>query len=520
MTTKKVQEFTNMEEIDDNNFSPAADWLRNKEKRTNILNKFSDVYWISSIGGIKGDFFYDIPRDECFSFDKSQINEFAKIKAYRDCIPKKEDKDGKNGRKGKKELCYVLNDPYMVERFVDKVPEGETVEYPVFNTFDHPSRRYKGPKVEKLPQVYDDFYSHLFRTTESKEWFINWMASSLRQHNHVFSILVSEEHGTGKGVASHILKALHLKKNVATWSQDEMDRSHFTPNFEGKTLLCVDELKKISNSVYQKLKKCEGLDIDITLKGKDTKNVENTVNLLVTCNEFNAKIPTKDRRFMFPDITDVELGDNKTLLNGKELNDYIHSVLLNPKNISELYRYLFYKELPDGISTNRFETETRENHTSDEAMDWESFFVWFVESLFIKFHQDPHEKYTKYIHQGGIKIPYDILQKVIEVQKKINVGKDKARSAGKNCKTGKITIVSPNKNTKTTIPSLIYKPNDFHEMVNSEIEDEEMFDSVCAKHSEFRDPNKYYLDNNNIPKRKSDTIIERFKDINDEEPLK
>lgn len=458
--------------------------MKFEDDNLDFFESCSDVWQIIGIGDIDEKLLYDTVLDQFYLCNKNT----KILKMY----PPIEEAFGTDTLPPKIKPCYIVQDPYKEDRFFKDIPFGQNVKLPCFNKFTHPSRLYGNSKEDHLPEVYEDFWRFLIPNDEHFTFFINWVASSLRQHNHTYLCLVGGTHGTGKGISAGIIKRLH-NNNYETWNQTEIEETVFTPSFEGKTLLVIDELDKLTNKGYQRIKKLESEEIDQSLKNKDKKRVKNYLNIFLTCNKFENKLPPTERRFQFPDITDKKLAEHfnfkKYKVDGAD--QFYKKILLDFENISKLYRYLYHKEIPSNIMTQELDSNKKREIVELEPKEWEEFFIWFIESLYRKVNKSTLKKYNVFKNHEKLIISLDQIQEIIKHRKGFVPGRDKIKSTAEMFKSGTLTVSNGSKK-RQTLTTVCFVPHDMVEFLKQDIENEERFNQVCSSFPYLMDNDLYH----------------------------
>lgn len=223
--------------------------------------------------------------------------------------------------------AYVHRTPYLTDKYFDfnsVVAQSSDAKScnNCFNTYSFPKYllRYD-PKCEagtySIPDVVTDFLEHLFGgNSEEVEYVINWMAWSLdpKIHHLPYLCLIDTVEGIGKGILAKLIRSLHGDMSNSAIVTDKIIKGQFNSQLNGKTFLCLDEMKIQGEEQHNRLKALVNEFIEIEAKGVDAKEYRNYCKVLINSNDLALKVTKESRRFSALMTTKVAIKDNKGLM--------------------------------------------------------------------------------------------------------------------------------------------------------------------------------------------------------------
>jgi hypothetical protein len=243
----------------------------------------------------------------------------------------------------------------------------------IYNTYVPPrwleSVFYKGEPLKTaptLPSIYDKFFTHLTGAhTESQEYLLDWLATSLKSRNFTILTAIGEQ-GIGKGVLGIILRKLHGDNNFSE-CRDGVFKERFNGKLEAKTLVYVDEIDLKTKESQDRIKAVVNNDIEIEKKGRDAITVKNHASFYISSNSMDAiRLDAGDRRFSIIQLTDTKLAATPLI---KEVD-----AVLDDANIAQLGCYLLGRLVTRDM-LQPFRSARFEEVKTAGLNDWELFLL-------------------------------------------------------------------------------------------------------------------------------------------------
>lgn len=243
----------------------------------------------------------------------------------------------------------------------------------LFNTYVPPEWKanwfYGGAQItgSAIPTVYFDFFTHLTSGhEESREFLLDWAATSLRARNYTILTAIGEQ-GIGKGVLGMILEMMHGKSNFAK-VRDDVFKQRFNSRLAGKTLIYVDEADLRTKESQDRIKDTVNESMEIEAKGVDATSVRNWASYYLSSNSYDAvRIEAGDRRFSIIQLTDTPLN----------VTDWIKRIpeLLDENAVSELARALWVRDIKADMK-RPFRSARAAEVMEAGLNDWEDWVVF------------------------------------------------------------------------------------------------------------------------------------------------
>ncbi len=174
------------------------------------------------------------------------------------------------------------------------------------NTYSPPMWRKNANINEEIPELLNEFMTHLVPIEEQREYCLSWMAEAVFGRNETYLVLNGDK-GVGKNTIYEIMKAVISPRYCVT-APASLTTSHFNNVLKDKRLILLDEYK-ITRSNHLFLKKIINKNQTIEKKGVDAdKEFETFNSFMVFHNDVSDMyIERDDRRFSVLDITKTNL---------------------------------------------------------------------------------------------------------------------------------------------------------------------------------------------------------------------
>lgn len=173
------------------------------------------------------------------------------------------------------------------------------------NLWQPPALEPSGNKVEadQVP-LFIEFLDRWFPIKEEKEYFLCWLASTVRRQDIkiISTPLLRSDHGMGKGFFVETLLAELLGKHSVSVCALKDVVGDFNEIIEGKTFLLIDEVYRSKTSTTNALKSIQGnATISLNRKHQAKVTIDNYLNIIVTSNDMiPVLLEDGDRRFFVP----------------------------------------------------------------------------------------------------------------------------------------------------------------------------------------------------------------------------
>ena len=210
--------------------------------------------------------------------------------------------------------CVIEFNPYRPEQiYMGEYNEQECTH---LNTYRKPEWQL-GKKLTdaeakayaKLPQIIDDFFSHLFPDNNCKEYVYDWLHYALSSRCETYLVMNGAK-GVGKNVLSNIIcSSLVGKGNHKIAHKGALEK--FNVILAECRMIVFDEFKIIDDEAINTLKRFANADQMIERKSIDVGKTEKTYNSYIICNNAltDMKIEWDDRRFSVADLSEKKLED-------------------------------------------------------------------------------------------------------------------------------------------------------------------------------------------------------------------
>lgn len=173
------------------------------------------------------------------------------------------------------------------------------------NLWKPPELKPSGNKVEadQVP-LFDEFLDRWFPIKEEKEYFLWWVAMTVRRQDVKITPapLLRSAQGCGKGFfVETLMSELLGKHSVGVCALKEV-LGDFNGIIEGKTFLLIDEVYRSKTTTADRLKPIQA-NVTVTLNRKHQPEVpiDNYLNIIVTSNDMiPVLLEDDDRRFFIP----------------------------------------------------------------------------------------------------------------------------------------------------------------------------------------------------------------------------
>lgn len=210
---------------------------------------------------------------------------------------------GKKERHQRLVLCKTAYNPNSTDLIL---PDQDG--FPMLNSYNPPFWKKQGAMKtveDKMPEVYEAFFAHLFPVQESRKYVLDWIAFSLRGKNIATLALVGTNRGIGKNVLGTIIQELHGKDNSEIAKQSLLTKE-FNQHLESKTFIQMDEVSINKDSELEAIKAYTNTTINYEGKGKDSSTRPFWGNTYLTNNKLeclSGVAAEDDRQFSIPEVT-------------------------------------------------------------------------------------------------------------------------------------------------------------------------------------------------------------------------
>lgn len=222
-------------------------------------------------------------------------------------------------------------------------------------------------KVDKISPLYEKYFMHLVDgDIPSYEYMLDWTAFTLQDRNFCILTTIGTS-GVGKGKFGEILEVMFGDSNFTKTGNNLLTKD-FNAQVAQKLLVYINEASVKDQSQEERVKALVDFSIEIEKKGKDAYNAYNYANFYFSSNFLDSiRIPEKDRRFSIINLTDKQLQDVLTL---EEID-----ALLDPKNVSELARYLLFRPVQKRNMIRPFKSARTEEVRNAGLLAWQEWFL-------------------------------------------------------------------------------------------------------------------------------------------------
>ena len=251
--------------------------------------------------------------------------------------------------------CVIEFNPYRPEQIY--VSEYNRKQCTHLNTYKKPDWQYarrlsdEESKQYKLPQIVDDFFSHLFPEDRCKQFVYDWLHYSLVSRCETYLVMNGAK-GIGKNVLSEIIcSSLIGKENHKVAHVGALD-GNFNSILAESRMIVFDEFKISNDEEINRLKRYANAEQTIERKGIDVTKTEVTYNSYIICNNSlsDMRIAWDDRRFSVMDLTEKKLEDVWSL---DKINQLITAFKSSDSDIVRSFGYWLLYRKPS-IMVNEF----------------------------------------------------------------------------------------------------------------------------------------------------------------------
>jgi hypothetical protein len=257
-----------------------------------------------------------------------------------------------------------------IYRDIDFVPylhKDEVKDIDIFNIFT--GFRFQPLHVDTDPNYYDNIQpilTHLKEVLCSNDeevycYIVKWLSHLIqrpRDKAGVPVILMKSEQGTGKNVFWDFMGQVMGKKYIVTINNLDDLTNKFNTRTEGKLLNILNEIQNYGGN-YKNNEKLKSILTDIVQtiepKGKEAYTINNFArSVMLTNNEWAAKIPNDDRRYVPIDVSNHKKDNNEYFKN-------ICDIINDDKNAEIFFHYLSEYDISDFDIRKIPHTQLKEN---------------------------------------------------------------------------------------------------------------------------------------------------------------
>lgn len=211
--------------------------------------------------------------------------------------------------------CVISFNPYRPEQIYLSEKDGKRCTH--LNTYQKPEWQIgktltdkEAAEISHLPDIFAEFFEHLFPKKECREFVYDWMHFALSSRCETYLVLNGAK-GIGKNIFAEKLCAALLGKNNHKLASAGALESNFNAILAECRMIVFDEFKMIDDNVINRLKRYVNDEQTIEYKNIDIGKTEITYNSFFICNnaETDMKIAWDDRRFSVADLTKIKLDD-------------------------------------------------------------------------------------------------------------------------------------------------------------------------------------------------------------------
>jgi len=280
---------------------------------------------------------------------------------------------GKQERLQRTVLCKRDYNPHTADVLL-----SDNNGYPVLNSYNPPFWKKEGyfKTIDtEMPEVYEEFFEHLFPEEESREYVLNWIAYSLKGKNISVLSLVGTSRGVGKGILACILQELHGKDNSEIGKQSLVSKE-FNSHVYGKTFLNLDEVSITKESELESIKAYTNNTISFEGKGSNSETRKLYANLYLTNNNIDCLngVGKDDRQFSIPDVTSKKLDVNhfRDLRKGSLSLNWMWE---DQELVGKLASFLWNRDLVNYDYVANFKSEHYFRIIKTSVPEWKRFII-------------------------------------------------------------------------------------------------------------------------------------------------
>ena len=251
--------------------------------------------------------------------------------------------------------------------FIPYLHKDEVKDIDIFNIFT--GFRFEPLHIDTDPNYYDNIQpilTHLkevlcSNNEEVYNYVVKWLSHLIqrpRDKAGVPVILMKSEQGTGKNVFWDFMGLVMGKKYIVTINNLDDLTNKFNTRTEGKLLNILNEIQNYGGN-YKNNEKLKSILTDIVQtiepKGKEAYTINNFArSVMLTNNEWAAKIPNDDRRYVPIDVSNHKKDDNEYFKN-------ITDIINDDKNAEIFFHYLSEHDISDFDIRKIPHTQLKEN---------------------------------------------------------------------------------------------------------------------------------------------------------------
>lgn len=261
----------------------------------------------------------------------------------------------------------------IVEKVYEpRTPCGLIDDNTKFNTWNPPPHWSQDGKYDRntLPPQYEKFFRHISgQTEESYQFLLEWITISLQARNLTYLVLAGIS-GTGKGTLFSILKALHGHSNAVDSPFSREIKSSFNEILQNRTLICLNEVNKISQADYDYLKTFNSDETRFEGKNQAAKMTKNSWNVMICSNNTDGfpHIPKDDRRMSIIDSPNCRI---ETIFTPSERD----ALFKDEEAIKELYKYFMNRTYDVKNVSFAFKGKNSKEVSYASMEDWQKFLL-------------------------------------------------------------------------------------------------------------------------------------------------
>lgn len=317
------------------NFLPVEHYSRDYLKTLFLqdINKAVDyvkLYFYDVIGGLDG-----LYKWECGTFKVYKHKDLYKLLPDVETIINTEDNKSESKtiiKHDKVSLKQIIKntafEPYELDFNINKPILYEENNKKMLNMFYHydyfkkdlkPYNDYNEDIKSNVQFVINHFREVLCNDKDEQFiYFMNWIKNIITLKRNKTAILLKGQQGTGKSLAVNFIDSL-IPDDLVCITENFTQQTKFNSEFKNKLILHIEEMPATTVNEWEMissiLKSYITEDkITIEQKGKDSKSLNNYLNVIVCTNRNAIKIEEGDRRWVCLEINN-KYKDNKEYFN-------------------------------------------------------------------------------------------------------------------------------------------------------------------------------------------------------------
>ena len=241
-----------------------------------------------------------------------------------------------------------------------------------------------------------------------KDWIIRPLQNPNKKNKSAV-ILCGKEEGTGKTWAAQIIARLHGKFGEENVGNMKTVCGDFNAKLENKTLMVVNEVKNVDNSIWYNNDALKSLITDDTViiekKGIDAMTCENNINFLfVSNNERPVNINNEDRRYVVFEPSPIHGKDDF-----EYWNEHFYGLKDDQQFLENLYNWCLKQDISNYNPRDIPMTEAKMELIAQNRPRHEDFIIEHIEKFKDGFEkQDCFSEYQYWCNRNGYKNPGNI----------------------------------------------------------------------------------------------------------------